>query len=144
MRIERLRVQNFRSFREIDIQLPAWGAVVGANASGKSNFVQVFRFLRDVVSEGFENAISLQGGVDYLRNMRIGAHMPLQVELSAIVPLQGEHDQVAPSPESSQRVPFRNSAFQQRAHSSRYFHLANLLGASSGSLGANFSPCGNL
>lgn len=87
MRIERLRVQNFRSFREIDIQLPAWGAVVGANASGKSNFVQVFRFLRDVVSEGFENAISLQGGVDYLRNMRIGAHMPLQVELSAIVPL---------------------------------------------------------
>jgi len=54
MSIQRLYVQNFRSFRQIDLALPDFSVLVGANAAGKSNFVQIFRFLRDVAREGFE------------------------------------------------------------------------------------------
>lgn len=79
MQIRRLYVRNFRSFREIDLTLPDFSVLIGANASGKTNFVQLFRFLRDVAREGFENAIALQGGVEYLRNFKLGASEPLEI-----------------------------------------------------------------
>lgn len=82
MQIERLRVKNFRSFREIELALPPLSVVVGANASGKSNFVQVFRFLRDIAHEGFDNAVALQGGVEYLRNFHIRSEEPLEIDLA--------------------------------------------------------------
>jgi len=44
--------------------------VVGANASGKSNFVQVFRFLRDILQHGLENAVSLQSGLGKISNIK--------------------------------------------------------------------------
>ncbi|HEX2905603.1 MAG TPA: ATP-binding protein [Phototrophicaceae bacterium] len=45
--------------------------IVGANASGKSNFLDVFRFLRDVVTPGggFQDAVNRRGGVSRIRNL---------------------------------------------------------------------------
>ena len=82
MHIERLRIKNFRSFREVEIALPSLSVVVGSNASGKSNFVQLFRFLRDLAREGLDNAVALQGSIDYLRNLRIGHSEPLEIAVS--------------------------------------------------------------
>ena len=45
--------------------------LIGANASGKSNFVHIFQFLRDIVTDGLKNAISLQGGFEYLTNVNL-------------------------------------------------------------------------
>jgi predicted ATPase len=81
MFIERLRVTNFRSFRELDLELSPLSVLVGANASGKTNFVQLFRFLRDVANEGFESAIALQGGIEQIRNSRVGRSEPLTIEV---------------------------------------------------------------
>jgi predicted ATPase len=86
MFIERLRVTNFRSFRELDLELSPFSVVVGANASGKTNFVQLFRFLRDVANEGFDSAIALQGGVELVRNLRLGASEPLTIEVEGGFP----------------------------------------------------------
>jgi predicted ATPase len=86
MFIERLRVTNFRSFRELDLELSPLSVLVGANASGKTNFVQLFRFLRDVANEGFESAIALQGGVELVRNLRLGASEPLTIEIEGGFP----------------------------------------------------------
>ncbi|MDW8290941.1 MAG: AAA family ATPase, partial [Armatimonadota bacterium] len=83
MAVRRLRVRNFKSFRNVEVQLSPLTALVGANASGKSNFVQLFRFLRDIARMGLENAISLQGGAEYLLNRSIGTAEPLEVELEA-------------------------------------------------------------
>ncbi|MCX7000502.1 MAG: AAA family ATPase [Candidatus Sumerlaeota bacterium] len=74
MKFKRIRVTNFKSFREIDIELGNLNIVIGANASGKSNFVQIFRFLKDIVKQGLNNAISLQGGSDLFRNINIGTN----------------------------------------------------------------------
>jgi len=88
MFIERLRVTNFRSFRELDLELSQFSVVVGANASGKTNFVQLFRFLRDVANEGFDSAIALQGGVELVRNLRLGASEPLTIEVEGGCPVR--------------------------------------------------------
>ena len=80
--IERIRVSNFKSFNELEVELRPLNIVVGANAAGKSNFLEIFRFLRDVSEHGVENAVSLQGGMEYLANLKIGASRPVSLELS--------------------------------------------------------------
>jgi len=81
MSIKRIEVKNFKSFKELKIDLGKFNVVIGANASGKSNFVHIFEFLRDITSSGLDNAISMQGGVEYLRNMNIGASEPLSIKV---------------------------------------------------------------
>ncbi len=57
MLIKRITASNFRSFRELDVELGPFNVIVGPNASGKSNFVQLLRFLRDCVVSGLQNAL---------------------------------------------------------------------------------------
>ena len=71
MSIKKLIVSNFKSFNEMEIELNNFNVLIGANASGKSNFVHIFEFLRDIVNHGLTNALSMQGGIEYLRNMNI-------------------------------------------------------------------------
>lgn len=70
--IKKIRVTNFKSFEDLEIELGDFNVLIGANASGKSNFVQIFQFLRDIAHYGLDNAISIQGDVDYLANIRLG------------------------------------------------------------------------
>lgn len=82
MAIRRLQVANFKSFRDLRIELGNFNVLIGANASGKSNFVQIFRFLRDITHYDLDNAISLQGGVEYLRNINVGSSSNLSIEIT--------------------------------------------------------------
>lgn len=77
MPIREISVSNFKSFRELRIEPDNFNIVIGSNASGKSNLIQIFKFLRDIAKYGLNNAISLQGGVEYLRNTNIGVQEPL-------------------------------------------------------------------
>ena len=70
MIINRLIVKNWRNFQEIDVELSPRQFIVGANASGKSNLLDIFRFLRDIVKAeggGFQKAVKDRGGVSKLR-----------------------------------------------------------------------------
>ena len=73
MAIKKIRVTNFKSFTDLEVELGNFSVIIGVNASGKSNFVQIFEFLRDIANSGLNNAVSMQGGVEYLRNINIGA-----------------------------------------------------------------------
>lgn len=82
MTIRRIHIENFKSFSEIDIELTRFNIVIGSNAAGKSNFISVFKFLRDIARHGIVNAIAMQGGTQYLRNARIGTTRDLVVKVS--------------------------------------------------------------
>ena len=82
MTISKIRIANFKSFADQTVELNDFNLLVGANASGKSNFVQAFKFLSDIATHGLEEAISLQGGVEYLRNAKIGNAQPLSFHLA--------------------------------------------------------------
>ena len=82
MTITRIGVSNFKSFKDLDIELGNFSIVIGANASGKSNFVQIFKFVRDICNLGLDNAISLQGS-EYLTN--IGLARPNELSLQVRV-----------------------------------------------------------
>lgn len=48
LRFTRLRLENWRNFRQVDVELAGRVFLVGPNASGKSNFLDAFRFLHDI------------------------------------------------------------------------------------------------
>ncbi len=81
MPIREISVGNFKSFREVQIEPDNFNIIIGSNASGKSNLIQIFKFIRDIAKYGLNNAISLQGGVEYLRNTTIGAEMPFSFRI---------------------------------------------------------------
>ena len=87
MAIKKIRVKNYKSFRDIDVNLGKFNILIGANASGKSNFVEVFRFLRDIVSSGLENAVSLQGGIEYLRNVNVNNSQDISLYIESDYPM---------------------------------------------------------
>ncbi len=47
MRISRIRIENFRNFRLLDVALGAPAVVVGENRVGKSNFLHALRLVLD-------------------------------------------------------------------------------------------------
>ena len=71
LRFRRLRLRNWKNFRQVDVALRDRLFLVGANASGKSNFLDAFRFLRDIAlsGSGFREAVlhPRRGGVSGIR-----------------------------------------------------------------------------
>ena len=84
MIINRLIAKNWRNFREIDVHLSARQFIVGANASGKSNLLDIFRFLRDIVKPeggGFQKAVKDRGGLTKIRNLAARKDPEVKIEI---------------------------------------------------------------
>ena len=79
MAITKLTVENFKSFDKLEVELRPFNIVVGSNASGKSNFLDVFKFLRDIEASSLENAIGIRGGAETLRNFNLDENQALRV-----------------------------------------------------------------
>ena len=78
MPVKLLEVKNFRSFRHISLEPGPFHFVVGSNASGKTNFIHTFKFIRDTALYGLSNAVSLQGGAEFLRNVYLQPGIPAE------------------------------------------------------------------
>ncbi len=87
MRFTRVELKNWRNFRDVGVDLASRVFLIGPNASGKSNFLDLFKFLRDVVRTGggFESAVQSRGGVSSLRSLH--ARGPSDVLLAVHVEL---------------------------------------------------------
>ncbi len=70
MIITRLILKNWRNFKSVDVALGDRVFLVGPNAAGKSNFLEVFRFLRDIAKSeggGLQDAVRELGGLKKIR-----------------------------------------------------------------------------
>jgi len=81
MAIKKIKISNFKSFDKLDIELDKFNVLVGANAAGKSNFVQIFKLIRDITNFGLDNAISMQGSIEYFRNVGIESSKNFSLEV---------------------------------------------------------------
>lgn len=67
--ITRLRVRNFKSLRNLDLELGSLNVLVGPNMSGKSNILDALRFFRQVTfpeggAQSVGYAIAQHGGIN--------------------------------------------------------------------------------
>lgn len=82
MFISKLTIKNFKSIASAEIEFEPLTMLVGANASGKSNIINVFRFISDIATDGIDNAIALQGGIPYLANASLPKGTPIEIAFS--------------------------------------------------------------
>jgi len=85
--ISNLKLKNWRNFKHVNVPLRERVFVIGPNASGKSNLLDVFRFLRDVGKPkggGLQRAVEARGGLTKLRSLlaRRDPEVMVEVELS--------------------------------------------------------------
>lgn len=63
--IDKITIKGYKSFRElVDFRLSNLNVLIGANGSGKSNFVSFFKLLREVIEKRLQLAVNNVGGAD--------------------------------------------------------------------------------
>lgn len=87
LKFRELRLLNWKNFTFVEVAIRDRVFLVGPNASGKSNLLDVFRFLRDLASSGggFQQAIARRGGVSAIRCLaaRRSSDIEISVRLQA-------------------------------------------------------------
>jgi len=83
MSVTKIKASNFKSFEDFELDLNNFNVLIGGNASGKSNFVEIFQFLRDIANYDLEKAIYMHGGFEYLPNIYIGKSKELKIGITS-------------------------------------------------------------
>lgn len=63
MRIETLRIKNYKALRNVELKsIPKFCVLVGANGTGKTTLFDVFGFLKDCLTYNVRKALQVRGG----------------------------------------------------------------------------------
>ncbi len=83
MKIEAIRLKNFRAFKDVEIQdVPKMCVFVGANGTGKSTLFSVFSFLKDALTENVHVALTKLGGSRGFQEVRSrNTEGPVEIEI---------------------------------------------------------------
>lgn len=84
MLVTRLKLKNWRNFKDADVPMRDRIYLLGPNASGKSNLLDVFRFLRDIskpAGGGLQKAVEDRGGITKLRCLHARSDPEVSVEV---------------------------------------------------------------
>ena len=81
--VSELSVAGFRSFAKLDrLRLGARNILIGANGSGKSNFVEIFEFAQAIGKGRLEKYVARVGGVDPLLHYGAGKTKEMSFRIS--------------------------------------------------------------
>ena len=84
VRFTEVSLENWRNFASVRVELQRRVFLIGPNASGKSNFLDLFRFLHDLVSVGggFQEAVRKRRGISSLRCLAARRYSDIAVRVS--------------------------------------------------------------
>ena len=80
VRLTRIWARNFKSIRELDLELGPLTVLVGPNASGKSNVLDVLRFIKDALDRNLDSAVTSRHGIEAITRTNPQGG-PLNVEI---------------------------------------------------------------
>jgi predicted ATPase len=85
MIVRKIKLHNWKNFQNCEVNITERCFVIGANASGKSNFIDALRFLRDIAKQsgGLQEAVEERGGITKIRCLaaRKQTNISITVEL---------------------------------------------------------------
>jgi len=71
MKIESLRIKNFKAFKDAKMEnIPDFCVIVGANGTGKSTLFSIFEFLKEAFTTNINLALSKIGGMNGFYDIR--------------------------------------------------------------------------
>jgi len=89
--LKKVRIKNFKSFKDVEIEFNNLNVLVGANASGKTNFLAYLEFMKEIVHKDKQPDLSRAiinqcgiAGVNYFLNTNIGTQEPFETEIVCI------------------------------------------------------------
>ncbi|MEQ8822725.1 MAG: AAA family ATPase [Sumerlaeia bacterium] len=83
MKFTRVELRNWKNFPKADVKLASRVFIIGPNASGKSNFLEAFKFLRDLAlpGGGLAEACRVRGGVKRIRSVFARRNPEVQIKV---------------------------------------------------------------
>ena len=84
MRVLNLALENWKNFKSVDVALQERSFVIGPNASGKSNLLDVLRFLQDIATEagGLQAAVRSREGLSKIRCLAARRYPEVALEIA--------------------------------------------------------------
>lgn len=81
--LKRVVLRNYKSIGYCDVRLQPLTYLVGVNGSGKSNFLDALRLVRDALNGSLDNALSERGGLAEVRRRSSGhpTHFGVRLDL---------------------------------------------------------------
>jgi predicted ATPase len=83
MHFTRIQLKNWRNFVKVDLKLGERLFITGPNASGKSNLLDVFRFLRDLAKTGggLQEAVRERGDLSKVRCLAARRNPDVEIDV---------------------------------------------------------------
>lgn len=82
MKIESIRLKNFKTFRDIHLtDMPSFLVVIGANGTGKSTLFDVFGFLHDCLKGNVRQALDKRGRFKEVLSREAGSDESILIEI---------------------------------------------------------------
>ena len=82
MKVETIRVKNFKALRDIKItNIPAYSVFVGRNGTGKTTLFRLFAFLKNCLEKNVRTALNIEGGRNGLKEVLSRGHEKEDLEI---------------------------------------------------------------
>lgn len=59
-----IKIKGFKSIKELDLEMKPINVLIGANGSGKSNFISVFKLLENIYNQRLQTYVKHNGGAE--------------------------------------------------------------------------------
>jgi predicted ATPase len=91
--LKRVVLRNYRSIGSCDVELGPLTYLVGANGSGKSNFLDALHLVGDALTGSLDNALNKRGGLSEIRRRSNGhpTHFGIRLEFFLTDGTQGHY-----------------------------------------------------
>ena len=87
--LERVAIKGFKSIKEMDLKMKHINIIIGANGSGKSNFISLFTFLRNLSEGKLQTYVESNGYANSF--FHFGSKITPQIEIDIDVGENGYH-----------------------------------------------------
>ncbi len=84
--LTRVMLRNYKSIGHCDVRLGPLTYLVGANGSGKSNFLDALHLVRDALAGSLDNALNERGGLMEVRRRSSGHPTNFAIRLEFVLP----------------------------------------------------------
>ncbi len=84
--LKRVRIHNYKSIADCDVELGRLTLLVGRNGAGKSNFLDALRFVSESLATSLDHAIKARGGIAAVRRISTGHPRNFTIDLELHLP----------------------------------------------------------